>query len=60
MKDKFYSLRDVAKILGVSYRSIMNWEKLGKIPLPKRDPMSRYRLYSEADLAKLKKITGRG
>ncbi len=56
---KRHSLRDLAKILGVTTRTIYNWEKAKKIPKPKRDPMSRYRIYTEQDIKKLKKITGR-
>ena len=56
---KNYSLRDVSKILGVSKRTLMNWEKAGKIPHAGRDPMNNYRYYKTADIEKLKKITGR-
>jgi len=56
---KKYLIQDVARILGVTKRSIYNWEKAGKIPKVKRDRMSNYRIYSEEDLKKLKKITGR-
>lgn len=56
---KRYLMQDIAKTLGVNRRTILNWEKAGKIPKQKRDPMSMYRIYSEDDLRKLKKITGR-
>lgn len=56
---KRYFIRDIAKILGTTTRTIYNWEKGGKIPKQKRDPMSRYRIYSDEDLRRLKKITGR-
>lgn len=59
MKKK-YLIGEVAEILGVTKRSIYNWEKAGKIPKVKRDLMSNYRIYAEEDLKKLKKITGRG
>lgn len=60
MKEKKrYLIKDVARILGVTRRSIYNWEKAGKIPRVERDPMSGYRIYTEEDLKKLKKITGR-
>ena len=58
--EKTYLIGEVAEILGVTKRSIYNWEKAGKIPKVKRDPMSSYRVYTEEDLEKLKKITGRG
>lgn len=51
--------QEVAGILGVTRRTLYNWEKTGKIPGAKRDPMSNYRVYSEKDLRKLKKITNR-
>lgn len=54
-----HSFKDMAKILKVSTRTILNWEKAKKIPKAKRDPMSRYRIYTEQDIKKLRKITGR-
>ena len=54
-----YNRRETAKILGVSDKTLINWEKAGKIPKPKRDPMSNYRFYTKKDIEKLKKITGR-
>ena len=59
MAEKYYHINDVAKILGVTKRSIYNWEKAGKIPKVKRDRMSHYRIYTEKDIKKLKKLTGR-
>ncbi|MCB9800475.1 MAG: MerR family transcriptional regulator [Candidatus Omnitrophica bacterium] len=56
---KHYSIKDVAKILGVSTRTLLNWENAKKIPQAKRDPMNNYRYYSEQDINKLKKITRR-
>ena len=54
-----YYVRDLVRILGITRRTLSNWENAGKIPQPKRDPMNRYRWYSEADLRKLRKITQR-
>lgn len=60
MKDKTrYYMKDLAEILEVSTRTILNWEQAGKIPEAKRDPMNNYRIYTEDDVKKLKKITGR-
>lgn len=59
MTKRFYKVREVADILGITTRSLYNWERAGKIPKPRRDPMSNYRLYTKEDLQKLKKITGR-
>lgn len=59
MLKRFYKVSEVAKILGITTRSLYNWERAGKIPKPRRDPMSNYRLYTREDIEKLKKITGR-
>ena len=60
MKSKrCYLFNDVAEILGVSKKTLWNWEQAGKIPKARRDPMNNYRIYTEEDLKKLKKITGR-
>jgi len=59
MKRIHYLINDVARILKVTKRSIYNWENAGKIPKVKRDKMSNYRLYTEEDIKKIKKITGR-
>ena len=55
----YHSIKDVAKALDVNARTLMNWERAKKIPKAKRDPMNNYRYYSDEDIKKLKKITGR-
>ncbi len=57
---KYYRVSDVCKILGIFKNTLYNWEKKGKIPKAHRDPMSGWRLYSEEDIEKIKKISGRG
>lgn len=52
-------IEDIEKELGITRRTYYNWEKAGKIPKAKRDPMNRYRYWTEDDLRKLKRITGR-
>lgn len=54
-----YYIEDIERILKISRKTYYNWEKAGKIPEAKRDPMSNYRYWTDADLQKLKKITGR-
>lgn len=56
---KRYYAAEVIKILGVSRKTLYLWEEKGKIPEPKRDPMSKYRYWTDEDIKKLKKITGR-
>lgn len=57
--DKKYYIEDIERILKVPRTTYYNWEKLGKVPKPERDPMSRYRYWTEKDLQRLKKMTGR-
>ncbi len=57
--EKQYFIKDLEKILKISRKSYYNWEKSGKVPKAKRDPMSKYRYWTEDDIKKLKKITGR-
>lgn len=57
--EKRYSVSEVIKILNISRKTLYLWEEAGKIPIPKRDPMSKYRYWTDEDIKKLKKITGR-
>jgi len=59
MKKRYY-INDLIKILGISKNTYYNWENNGKVPEAKRDPMSNYRYWTDEDIKKLKKITGRG
>jgi len=56
---KRYHILDIIKILGISRKTYYLWEAAKKIPKARRDPMSRYRYWTEEDIKKLKKITGR-
>ena len=60
MVQRRYYINDILKILGISKNTYLNWEKLGKVPRAKRDLMSNYRYWSDEDIKKLKKVTGRG
>ena len=54
-----YAIKDIEKILNITRRTYYRWETAGKIPIAKRDPMSHKRYWTEEDIKKLKKITGR-
>jgi len=58
--DTRHTVSEVINILGISRKTLYLWEQAGKIPQAKRDPMSRYRFWSEQDLKELKMITQRG
>lgn len=57
---KYYRVSEVCKILGIFKNTLYNWEKKKKIPKAYRDPMSGWRLYSEEDIERIKKLSGRG
>lgn len=58
MKERYY-IEDIEKILRICRKTYYNWEKSGKIPKARRDPMSKFRYWTEEDIKKLRKITGR-
>ncbi len=52
---KDYSSKEVADILGISKKTLYSWEQNGKLPFsPKRD-VRNWRVYSEKEVAWLKK-----
>lgn len=59
MGKKIYKAPEVQKILGISRKTLYNWICSGKIPKPRRDPMSFHRVWDEKELKELKRITGR-
>ncbi|UCG35637.1 MAG: MerR family transcriptional regulator [Candidatus Omnitrophota bacterium] len=56
---KFCKVSELCQILGIFKNTLYNWEKKRKIPKAKRDPMSGWRLYSQEDVARIRKISGR-
>ncbi|MFH1189526.1 MAG: hypothetical protein V1682_02405 [Candidatus Omnitrophota bacterium] len=58
MKKRYY-IEDIEEIFSIDRKTYYNWEKAGKVPKAKRDPMNRYRYWEEEDISKLKKLTGR-
>jgi DNA-binding transcriptional MerR regulator len=58
MKERYY-IKDLEKILCVRRKTFFYWEKTGKVPKAKRTPMGNYRYWTEQDIKKLRKITGR-
>lgn len=56
---KFYTTAEVSNILGVTKNTLFNWERAGKIPKARRDPMNNYRIYTKKNIERLQSITGR-
>lgn len=55
MKD-FYSVSEVADMLGTTKETLRRWDKSGKLS-PLRHPINNYRVYKASDLAQFKNIS---
>lgn len=47
------TVTEVAEIIGISAKTIMRWEKMGKIRKPKRD-WRGWRVYDDQDVEQIK------
>jgi DNA-binding transcriptional MerR regulator len=54
MDKKYITIKEAAKILGVTPLTLRNWDNSGKFPAG-RHPMSNYRVYLMEDLEKVLK-----
>lgn len=52
MPKQYLTVKEVAKILGVSPLTIRNWDQKGKL-VAYRNPMNNYRLYKIGDVEEL-------
>ncbi len=52
---RLMTITQVAQIVGISAKTIMRWEKLGKIKKPKRNWRS-WRVYDENDLIQIRQL----
>lgn len=52
MENKFITIKQAAKILGVSPLTLRNWDNSGKFPAG-RHPISNYRVYKVEDIEEL-------
>jgi DNA-binding transcriptional MerR regulator len=53
--DERFTITDIAKKVGVTPKTIIRWEKAGKIRKPKRD-WKGWRIYLEDDVANIERI----
>ncbi|MFT4245381.1 MAG: MerR family transcriptional regulator [Micrococcaceae bacterium] len=53
--DNLRTVGEVAKLLGLSVRTLHHWEELGLV-IPDRHSWSNYRLYSDTDITRLQQI----
>ena len=59
MAKKFFNAQEVAEGLGISKQTLLRYERKGIFPKPKRNPVNKWREYTDKDVDKLKKILGR-
>lgn len=52
MQNKYITIKEAAKILGVSPLTLRNWDNSGKFPAG-RHPISNYRVYKIEDVEEL-------
>lgn len=52
--NELFTIQETAKKIGVSASTIRNWERRGLIQV-KRNPMNRYRLFSDEDVKQILK-----
>jgi DNA-binding transcriptional MerR regulator len=48
----------VAKILGISKKTLKTWLQSGKVPEPDRNPKNNYRIWTLADVDAIRRILG--
>lgn len=51
-----YVIGDVASLTGIPRNTISAWERRYALLQPTKDPETNHRLYSEADVAMLKRV----
>lgn len=56
MPAKKYMTAEVASQFGVSKKTILNWLKAQRIPEPERHPITRYRLWTDTDIAMIRRM----
>jgi DNA-binding transcriptional MerR regulator len=60
MKSKrIYTADEVASLVGISKQTLLRYEKKGIIPRPRRNPVNKWREFSEDDINRLKKTLER-
>lgn len=51
----YMTVKEAAEYLGVSPMTLRRWDRAGKLKA-RRHPMNNFRLYSEDDISKVKKM----
>ena len=56
MRKFTYTTQEVANIVGVTKKTLLNWLKLKKIPEPRRDQKNNYRVWTAAEIALIQNV----
>jgi len=59
MKDRmepYLRSQEVADVLGITKRTLMNWLRSSKIPEPERNQANRYRRWTPQDVERIRQI----
>jgi len=60
LKKRYLTVKEVAKILGVTTQTLRNWDRKGKLRAL-RNPLNNYRIYKPEDIELfLRKIESKG
>jgi len=54
--EPYMKSQEVADVLGITKRTLMNWLRMQKIPEPERNEITRYRRWSAQDVERIRQI----
>ncbi len=54
-----YTTQEVANIVGVTKKTLLNWLKAEKIPEPERNEDNNYRIWTVEDIALIQSLKGK-
>jgi DNA-binding transcriptional MerR regulator len=54
--EPYMKSQEVADVLGITKRTLMNWLRTEKIPEPERNEITRYRRWSAQDVERIRQI----
>ncbi len=54
-----YRSQEVADIVGVTKKTLLNWLKAKKIPEPERNENNNYRIWTAEDIALIQSLKGK-
>ena len=58
-QQNYFNAQEIAERLGISKQTLIRYEKKGVFPESRRNPVNKWREYTESDLGRLQEILGR-